>query len=176
MRASQPKSFGKHRNSGAVLAISMIMVLLMTTIGLAGMRSARLETIMAQNLQQKKTSFNNAESVASVGEATWDSMMVSCLNSIKDCPDATLASLAPAMLTSIHSLDWDASSGVQVVDGYGKYYVEYLGQRTIPGELQKRIHIYRITSYAEDETGTAQTMVQTIYRRCLKLDGVPCPD
>ena len=80
------------KSRGAVLPISMIMMLLMTTIGLASMRSAQLETVMATNLQQKKTSFNNAESVATIGEATWDTTLVNCLKSIKDCSDSTLSS------------------------------------------------------------------------------------
>lgn len=182
----QPNAIQRQR--GVVLVISMIMILLLTSIGLAGMRSARLETIMAQNLQQKVTSFNHSESAAAVGEAEWDGALVACKKSIQDCPDDVLARLTPAILSSIHELDWNANedddadndNNVEPVlignDEIGKYYVEYLGWRDIGGEGHKFLHIYRISAYATDDTGTSKTLIQTIYRRCLKPDGVPCPD
>ena len=164
----------KYKSKGAVLPISMIMMLLMTTIGLASMRSAQLETIMATNLQQKKTSFNNAESTATIGEVTWDATLVNCLKSIKECNDSTLSGLTPAMVSGgVKNIDWEA--GGRSAGEFGDYYIEYLGQRSIPGELEKRIHLYRLTSLATDATGTSKTLVQTIYRRCIKIDGLPCP-
>ena len=163
-----------NRNTGAVLPISMIMLLLMTTIGLASMRSAQLQTVMATNLQQKKTYFNNAESVSTIGETTWDATLVNCLQSIKECEDSTLLGLTPAMLSGgVKSINW--SDEGRSAGNYGNYYIEYLGQRSIPGDLEKRIHLFRLTSLATDDAGTWKTLVQTIYRRCIKIDGFPCP-
>lgn len=180
MHRKLTRASSRKHSTGAVLAISMVMILLMTTIGLSGMRSSQLETVMAENLKQKSVSFNNAESVASIGEATWDSNLVDCLNDIGECPDAILGALTPAMVSSIHAIDWAGGDGETTYFGsrpIGDYYVEYLGERMIPGESGKIIHAFRITSRATDTTGTSQTMVQTIYRRCLKIDdGLPCPE
>ncbi len=165
----------RSKNVGAVLPISMIMMLLMTTIGLASMRSAQLETVMATNLQQQTTGFNNAESVAAIGEETWDTMLVNCLNNLKECDDSTISGLTPRMLSDgVKSFNW--KEGGRSAEKYGSYYIEYLGRRNIPGELEKRIHLYRLTSLATDDTGTSQTLIQTIYRRCIKMDGFPCPE
>lgn len=168
------KAPNKKNCKGAVLAISMVMILLMTTIGLSSMRAAQLETVMAENLKQKNVSFNNAESVASIGEARWDSDLVDCVTNIEECSDSTLRSLTPAMVSSVHAIDWKDGDGTST--SFGDYFVEYLGERSVPGESEKIIHIFRITSRATDTTNISQTLVQTIYRRCLKIDGLPCPD
>jgi type IV pilus assembly protein PilX len=159
---------------GSVLAISMIMILLLTTIGLSGMRSAQLETIMADNLKQEYISFNNAESVALIGEVIWDSNLVGCLADIEECPDSIRHSLTPEMVSNIHAIDWESGDGTST--RFGDYFVEYLGERRFPGESEMILHIFRITSRATDSTNTSQTLVQTIFRRCLKIDGLPCPD
>ena len=171
LNSLHPRQYRQSR--GAVLAISMVMMLLITTIGIAGMRSSQMETVMAKNILQKKTSFNNAESAALIGETTWDDTIVSCMSSIKECPDATLANLTPPMVEGIQSIDWDSGETAGI---FGNYFVEYLGQRMVPGDMEKTIQIYRLTTRATDNSGTSKTLVQTLYRRCLKVDGVPCPD
>ena len=174
-RQFRPSISTRERSRGAVLPISMIMMLLLTTIGLANMRSAQLETVMATSLQQKTTAFNNAESVAVIGEDTWDTTLVNCLKNIKECDDSIISGLTPTMLSGdVKTINWKGRG--RSAGKYGNYYIEYLGERSLPGELEKRIHLYRLTSHATDDTGVSKTLVQTIYQRCIKIDGVPCPD
>jgi type IV pilus assembly protein PilX len=56
--------------SGAVLIISLIMLLLLTLIGTTGMQSTSLEEKMAGNMRDKNLAFQAAESALSAAEAT----------------------------------------------------------------------------------------------------------
>jgi type IV pilus assembly protein PilX len=55
--------------SGAVLIISLIMLLLLTIIGTTGMSLVSLEEKMAGNLRDRNLAFQAAESALAVGEA-----------------------------------------------------------------------------------------------------------
>jgi len=164
----------KKSNSGAVLAVTMIMMLLMSTIGLSSMRSAKLETLMERNMQLKQASFNNAESATLIGEATWDTNLVACLENPACASNVYPAQNADDDENGVPDMpvkDWvvDGGSGA---GSFGQYRVEYLGKRIAPGESSKWIFVYRISSIAEDATGTSETLVQTIFRRCVVQDEV----
>jgi Tfp pilus assembly protein PilX len=60
------------------------------------------------------------------------------------------------------------------VGSYGKYVVEYLGFRPIPGEGERFLRLYRLTGEATDSTATSKTQIQSIIRICVKADGLPC--
>jgi Tfp pilus assembly protein PilX len=156
----------------------MVMMLLLSTIGLSSMRSSKLETMMSRNFQQKFSSFNNAESAVLVGEVTWDASVVACLASISGCSEDDLDGLYPAQLPlvdgapNIDAIDW--SSQGTAAGTFGKYYLEFLGTRPVPGEGHKKLSVYRITSFAMDSTNVSKTRVQTIYRRCVTKEGLPC--
>ncbi len=157
------------------------MLLLLSTIGFTSMKSAKLETLLARNMQQKQASFNNAESAAVVGESAWDEMLIACLLSILDCDNSLLGSLTPDRMTTkngvpdIKSIEWASAAHAESNGAvYGKYTVEYLGFRKIPRDGEKIIHFYRITSRGTDSSKIANTLIQTVYRRCIKKDGLPC--
>ena len=167
--------------SGAVLIVSMVMLLMITAMGLSGAMSAKLETIMSRNMLQKQISFNNAESAATLGEEEWDGRIVSCLSKLTDCDNEILADLAPAQLEvsngvpDLNQIDWDAIQAQSGPNMYGLYNIEFLSELGIPGDQQRKLYIYRITARAVDSSGTSESLVQTLYRRCLKKDGYPCP-
>jgi type IV pilus assembly protein PilX len=58
--------------SGVVLIISLIMLLLLTLIGTAGMRTTSLEEKMAGNMRDKNLAFQAAESALNAAEVTLD--------------------------------------------------------------------------------------------------------
>jgi type IV pilus assembly protein PilX len=57
------------RQSGAVLAVSLILLLIMTMIGISAMSTTTLQETFSANAQHKATSFQAAESVI---KTTWD--------------------------------------------------------------------------------------------------------
>ena len=58
----------KKRQSGAVLAVSLILLLIMTMIGISAMSTTTLQETFSANAQHKATSFQAAESVI---KTTW---------------------------------------------------------------------------------------------------------
>lgn len=61
MNGSHPISMSRHQR-GAVLLVSMIMLLVLTLIGVSAMSTATIEEKMAANAQQKAITFQAAES------------------------------------------------------------------------------------------------------------------
>ena len=120
-----------------------------------------------------KVSFNNAESATLIGEATWDTTLITCLED-----PACETNVFPPLnsdenedgVPDIGLKDWVADG--TVASSFGKYKVEYLGKRIVPGESNKWIYVYRLSSMGKDATGVSETLVQTIYRRCVIQDEV----
>lgn len=81
--------------------------------------------------------------------------------------------ITPPMIDDIDSVDWDAISEHGVTT-HGKYIVEYLGWRPIAGENEKRTHLYRVTARGLGSNAQAVTYIQTIFKKCIKKDGVAC--
>ena len=168
---------------GVVLVITLVMLLMLSLIGISSMSGAKLETHLARNSLLSLESFNNAESSMLIGESNWMGTLDSCLADIVNCSEEDLSSLVPLPqpLTMVDGvpdmslIDWSAEGNSHSAGTYGGYYVEYMGFRPIPGDAERILHIYRFTARGLDQTGASSTMVQTLYRHCLKIDGVPCP-
>jgi type IV pilus assembly protein PilX len=62
--------------SGVVLVVSLIMLLLLTLIGTSGMQTTSLEEKMASNIRDRNLAFQAAESALSAAEASLDSPAV----------------------------------------------------------------------------------------------------
>lgn len=61
--------YGSHNQSGVVLIVSLIMLLLLTIIGVAGVQSTSLEEKMAGNKRDRNLAFQSAEAALRAGEA-----------------------------------------------------------------------------------------------------------
>ena len=57
------------KQTGATLAITLILLFLVTLLGISSLQVTHLEEKMSSNLQDKELSFNAAESALSAGEA-----------------------------------------------------------------------------------------------------------
>ncbi len=142
---------------GAVLAITLLILLVVTVVGVTTMGSSSLQMFLARNTLLKQVSFQNAESTVLAGETAWNNAVSTCL-------------------ADLGTINWDSDPGIFDVTPYnGKYVVEYLGWRPVPGEDDKIVILYRVTGRAEGPNGKALTRVQTLYRKCMKTDGAPCP-
>lgn len=66
------RQFNYQKQSGAVLIVGLVMVLLISIVALSGIRSTNLQEVMAGNLRNKTITFQAAESALVTGEAVVD--------------------------------------------------------------------------------------------------------
>ena len=169
------------RSNGFVLAMILVSLLVISMLGIASVQTSRFQGAMAKNQSLQFVTFQNAESVALQGESHWHTALLDCLELVSACDDAVLRGLEPPEhdgldgVTGVRQFDWREGVVTQVGD-FGSYLVEFLGQRRVPGDDRKRIHLYRITARGLDHSGHHMAHLQTIYRICMNVDGSRCPD
>jgi Tfp pilus assembly protein PilX len=106
---------------GAVLLVSLVMLLLLTVIGLAGMRMVQLEERMAGNLRDRQVAFQAAEAALRAGEAAgWslyrrDGAGASAYNT--EGALSGYAEVAARPVYRLRFLRWLASEGLEVGQG-----------------------------------------------------------
>ena len=156
---------------GAVLAVILIILLVLTVVGVTTMSSSSIQTFIARNTQFKQISFQNAESTVSAAESAWNDKIDTCLHDVTNC----FTDITPPIITRVDSIDWNTVDGSGVTP-HGEYVVEYLGWRPVIGESDKQARLYRITARGLGPNAQAATYVQTVFRKCVKKDGVACPN
>lgn len=161
----------REQQHGAVLALTLIILLVLTIVGVTTMNSSSIQTFLAKNIQFKQISFQNAESTLTTGEATWNTKIETCLADVSKCT----TDLTPDRISHVDDIDW-SSVNSEGTTPYGQYVVEYLGWRPVVGENDKRANLYRITARGLGPNSQSVTYVQTVFRKCIKNDGAPCPD
>lgn len=72
-----------HRQSGAVLIVSLIMLLVLTVVGVTAMRSSTLEEKMSANIMNYNVTFHAAESAIENALDDTDSLVQAILTSNK---------------------------------------------------------------------------------------------
>ena len=159
------------RQRGVVLAITLLVLLVLTVAGVSGMSASTVQLNLARNGHHKHGSFQNAESALLTGEIAWARKVSDCLNNAAHCRD----DISPPVIDSIDSIEWDTVSG-EGITKYGKYIVEYLGRRPVPGSDDTFIRVYRLTALGTSEDSTANTLLQSLYRICVRNDGPTCKD
>jgi type IV pilus assembly protein PilX len=166
------------KQSGAALAVSLIMLIMLAILSTAGIRTSILEEKMSQNLQNSEIAFQAAE-VALKGAENWLMAMTteptpqsSCTTF--PCVEVFDSSLYPQELDNT----WWASnsttySGTTVsgVHSNPQYIVEYLrfvsdGGVQIGTGIPTGKHYYRITARGVGSSPQAVTILRaTIARR-----------
>lgn len=149
--------------SGVVLPISMIMLLLLTLIGITGSEVTGLEEKMAGNSRDNNLAFQAAETALRAGEA------------------ATAGS--PVFYTGTQPIDWDSggpSYTVETLTGISLpplYMIESLASTAgteagAGGSLEAgappdstNVLWYRVTARATGGTANTVVILQSIYRR-----------
>lgn len=162
----------KKREQGAVLIVSLVMLLVMTMIGLAGMEVTDLEERMAGNMRDRNIAFQAAEAA---------------LNDAEDYLEGT--TLLPAFNGSVaglysrdsdlwETIDWASSGAVKEYAGDGfdnlaetpVYIIESLEVVADSDSLELGSAVdtksyYRISARAVGQTDTAEVILQSVYKR-----------
>jgi type IV pilus assembly protein PilX len=169
MVITQPKS-----QKGIVLVVSLIMLLLLTLLGVSGMKSTILEEKMAGNYKDKNMAFQSAEAALRAGETY--------LRTTVTLPLFDGATTGLYQPTTTGASRWDTvtwSDAGQVIAYAGtlsdvadapNYIIEELapvpssGGSKEAGTVQEHKY-YRITAQAVGGTVTAVVRLQSTYKR-----------
>ncbi len=151
--------------SGTVLVISLIMLLLLTLIGLTGMQTTGLEEKMAGNSRDRNRAFQAAESTLLEAEKFV----------LANSPDTTytgsggLLDIADSEPDFFTSSTWTGNNSTETDSGFGANF----GLSSEPRYIIKRIYqnggtntnVFRITVRAIGKSPGTQVILQEIYER-----------
>jgi type IV pilus assembly protein PilX len=160
-----------HRQSGVVLVISLIMLMVLTMIGLSSARISGLEVLMGINTQDSVVSLMIAEDSAFAGEQR-------ILANFGGPPTFDLTQdqedgLYLDQNIVINSVDWAVLIAEEEARGDEpprEYIIEYIGPRIVPGRslgvgtgsVDDKRFMYRVSGRGVSNRGSAR-VVQTIY-------------
>lgn len=123
---------GKHisrpqRQRGAALAISLILLIAMTIVGVATMSGSRLSERISSNAQQKSVSFEAAESSIAV---VWN--VPSLLSALGAIPLAEFDNPTPITPAASSNLSTNLSANLTSVDVTAGVSIQYCGETQLP--------------------------------------------
>jgi type IV pilus assembly protein PilX len=167
-------TFNSNRQSGVVLIVALIMLLLLTIIGSTALRVTGLEEKMAGNSKDKNVAFQAAEAalrdaendITSSGRISGLTNMDNvCTNGlcytgsvIKRIEDDT-AKIANAVVYGTYTSA--PSLSVIPASQQPRYLIE--GKKTWPAGASSWKYIYKITSLAQGGQSTTTSVVQEVY-------------
>ncbi|WP_415895316.1 PilX N-terminal domain-containing pilus assembly protein [Neptuniibacter sp. PT34_22] len=164
----------KSSQTGATLIITMIFLLIMSIIGLAGMDVTGLEERMAGNMRDRNKAFQAAEAALLEGE---DYLETFVILPAFDGSDGHYA-LPGDGTKNWEEINWNASNAVRTYTGVGfselenlpAYIVEDLAAAAASDSLEVGVPVdnkrfYRVTSRAVGQTGSSEVMLQIVYKR-----------
>lgn len=162
---------GAHSQSGAALAISLIMLLLLTIIGVTAMQSTTLQERMAGNSRERSIAFQVAETALRDGEMALEASILGTFVSTSSSSTNGLyrenASADEAWYLSKTSVP--ASSAAGTFDD-SSFVIEQLSavpgsggslEAGVPGLAQ----YYRVTARGQGTAGTAVILLQSTFKR-----------
>lgn len=158
--------------SGAVLIISLIMLLLLTLIGTTSMQTSLLEEKMAGNMRQRDVAFQAAEAALRDAEQFIESTDVAFnplkLNGGPFQGGSCSSGLCPNPTTTSVSFNWTGngriySGTIPGVIQQPRYIIELI--RTDSSLDSSRIYgTFRITAFAWGENAHAVAQLQILYK------------
>lgn len=165
------------RQAGVALIVALIMVVIMSLLGLAGVRMIFQEEKMVAYSYDRTLTFQAAEAALRQAESSIDQikpepLMGGCANFssgifvVRACPAPTAGAATPRWMDTEFDGWADAATvGADTLAITPQYFVEYLGS-SFPCSLDPTeapvCRRYRITARAGGE-GRAQVMVQSLY-------------
>ncbi|MGY2376896.1 pilus assembly PilX family protein [Pseudomonas sp. SDO524_S393] len=162
------KAFIQKRQSGMVLLISLVFLLLLSLVSLASMQGAVSQQKVTGSLWHRNQSFQTAESGLRLGESTLQhgAAAVPLCHSIATCaPPAESFSVLGAGTNPVSAVTWMALKG-------GLYGLQALGPAVGLAQLpaQTVADLYRVT--AVGLAGQSRTVLETVYARVAEGPGV----
>ncbi|BAZ93315.1 hypothetical protein TspCOW1_17460 [Thiohalobacter sp. COW1] len=161
------------RQQGAILAVSLIMLLVMTLIGVTAMQNTIMEQRMAGNTRDINLAFQAAEAALREGEVALEAA------SLPDFDGTTDGYYKAEDIAIGNPQVWEAPGTVWItypdsLDGVPtppEYVLEELmpvkqaGGSLAADEPLPEVSMYRVTSRASGSSSDTQIMLQTTYKR-----------
>ena len=171
---------------GASLVIVLILLLIMTLLGLAVLRTTLLDERMSANLYDRSLSFQSAETALRDAEAAVQAAELAgaitgfnCSTAGVTCPSIPANALTGTTGCSAGRNCWtNATTNIQTLAsgaGAPQYYIEYMGQYTNEDDLSLASsansaqyggtggvplqHFYRITGRSHDPSANDRAVV-----------------
>ncbi len=176
----------RHQQRGAILFISLIMLLMMTIIGVTSMSNVTMEERMAGNLRDGDLSFQAAEAALRTGE-NWIMGLTTDPAYCTTTPTACTTAFDQSVLPNLGTQDtafWNGNARNFAIDGGitgDNSYVSSNPQFVI--ELQTFVpeqqsignvnyvpggHFFKITAHGVGGSTEAETVLQTIVAKRLQ--------
>ncbi len=168
-----------HQQRGAVLIISLIMLLVLTIIGVNAMRTTMLEEKMAGNLRDKNLAFQAAESALRDGEDLFENLVAT------SSFDGTAGRLGSADTDPdfFDSATWSNSDSIEYsgtmpdVAAPPRYIVKFIkrvegdsGSLKVSGYGNDRastVSNFRVTAKGTGKTSTSTALLQAYYGKVM---------
>lgn len=160
---------------GAVLVVSLIMLLLLTLLGFAAMNTSVLEVLMSFNTVRQTQSLATAENVLRVGESDLEDLVAASSANAASYYYNHYDGGTDPLDTELR--DWSGFAAEEVEGAVagtvaGSYLVEYIGPRDIPGCTAAweegatgcKVHAHLVSARSnEDGSRASLRMVQSVY-------------
>ena len=170
--------------SGAVLIISLVMLLLLTLIGTTGMQTTSLEEKMVGNMRDQNNAFQIAETVLRAGEAivqaaTPTSLATLCGLCTNGYYDSSTDATACPQPPNWQTIDWTDPRQVATYNVNGANYAFYIERldasvssdgnlvagTPVDGVATPSTNWYRITARGTGSMNNAVVLLQSTYTR-----------
>lgn len=165
----------RKKQSGAVLIVGIVMLLILSIIVIAGSKSTIMQQKMTSNLRDKELSFQAAETAINTGENLIKGLTIEQIK--RTVFDGTNGYYTYDKNRSLSDdNNWDnlntrnSNTGLHQVKETPKYIVESITGIHAPGkslQVPKVVDSYyfRITAKGKGGTNNASTIVQTIFKK-----------
>lgn len=184
----------RRQQRGAALIVGLIMLLLVTLLGIAGMRDTLLQEKMSGNMRDREMALQAAEAALRAGEAELQGAALPTFNNgygFYTMMDRDIAGKAVSEQVFWKNWNWDNNDSVEYnpnldgIDTKPRYVVEQMSADmnsqpnpsvgTIGGGTVQAVDLtsedfvvkqdYRVTAMGWGSTDDASVMVQSTYRR-----------
>jgi type IV pilus assembly protein PilX len=164
----------KQTQQGVVLIVGLIILMVMSLIGIAGMQSTTMEEKMAGNMRDQSVAFQSAETALRVGELFLGSPILPAFSGSNGYYQPAEGASASVW----KRVDWSDSSQVVTVsdmtlaDTHSNpvYIIEELAQvvdssGSLEAALPKTSTYFRVTARATGSSTTSQVVLQSVFKR-----------
>ena len=169
------------RQQGTVLIIALVLLLVLTILGTAGLQDTTMEERMAGNFLDHRIAFDAAETALRTGEeaiADGTTFGAMAFDGTDGTYEVTASSRSVDPATS-SNYDLDVPSAVMtynselLVNSLPQYYVEQLPEIDLPAsdltigfqDQAPRVRYYRVTGKGVGKSPNAEVIVQSTYFR-----------
>lgn len=133
---SHTRSFATRAQRGVALIVALVLLVVATLIGLAGMRNTTLQARMSANMYDRSLAFQRAEAALRAAEvAITANADIDALNGVDCSPGVALCEIIPATAFANSNVNWvnvgaegsEFDINNQQTAGIPQYHIQFVG-------------------------------------------------